>query len=92
MGAVEASRTLSYFNGAGGATWSGVGNTEGTVTTVNGVTETYTLASDETLTLVNAAVDGGLTLRGGVSADSVLAVVSALTAGNRLETRIYMKK
>lgn len=80
------------FDGIGSLTWSGSHNAEGTITSLNGMTETYTIASDGVLTMVNNGIGSGLTLRGGVVAGGTLAVASAITASNRLETRMFIKK
>jgi hypothetical protein len=80
------------FDGTGSLTWTGSQNAEGTITSLNGMTETYAIASDGTLTLVNSGIGSGLTLRGGVVAGGALALVSAVTNGNRLETRMFIKK
>lgn len=80
------------FDGAGVLTWNGTQNTGGSVASVSTVTESYSIAADGTLTITNSGVGTGLTLQGGVLDGGNFAVASAVTSGNRLELRIYMRE
>jgi len=79
--------TSAQFSGTGNLTWTATQNLEGTISAIPTVSETYSIASDGTLTINDP---GGLTFSGGVLAGGSVAVAACITSGGYMELRIYV--